>query len=401
MKYTALVADDEYIIRRGIISFLKNYEEIEVTAEAEDGEMALELAAEKEIDIFFVDINMPFMNGLQFIEKLKEIQPQAMIIVITGYDDFEFARTALRLGVFEYLLKPLMEEPFDDMIQNVLRELRQQNKENKYLKWARMTLQQNKTHLVDNFLRNWLEGRLSEEEIEERMQYLGIQIPKSYAITVIHLEQNADSNLSDQWDEDLLYYAARNISTEVYEGLKNVASCQTQEGDLVIISRNNGQNEVLNKSTECAECIEHFLPVKTVMVQETGEGYEYLSDTCARAVEQLEKLKGCSGVIKIVKQYIEENYSREELTLQDVADYTYLSPQHLSRIFRKEMGVTFIDYLTKVRIRKAIDLLFHDDLKMYEIAEKVGYSTQHYFSNVFKKNIGVSPVEYRKSIQKK
>lgn len=65
------------------------------------------------------------------------------------------------------------------------------------------------------------------------------------------------------------------------------------------------------------------------------------------------------------------------------------------------MGITFIDYLTKVRIRKAIDLLFEEDLKMYEIAEKVGYTTQHYFSNVFKKITGVSPAEYRKSAQKR
>ena len=177
MRCKAMVADDEYIIRRGIISFLRKYEEIEVVAEAEDGEMALEMAQEEDIDIFFVDINMPFLNGLQFIEKLKDLQPQAIIVVITGYDDFEFARTALRLGVFEYILKPLMEEPFDNMIQGVLKEVSQQNKEDKYLKWAKMTLQQNKIHLVDVFLKNWLEGRLAEQEIEERMQYLDISIP--------------------------------------------------------------------------------------------------------------------------------------------------------------------------------------------------------------------------------
>lgn len=69
MNCKAMVADDEYIIRRGIISFLRKYEEIEVVAEAEDGEMALEIAQEEDIDIFFVDINMPFLSGLQFIEN--------------------------------------------------------------------------------------------------------------------------------------------------------------------------------------------------------------------------------------------------------------------------------------------------------------------------------------------
>lgn len=401
MNCKAMVADDEYIIRRGIISFLRKYEEIEVVAEAEDGEMALEIAQEEDIDIFFVDINMPFLSGLQFIEKLKNLQPQAIIVVITGYDDFEFARTALRLGVFEYILKPLMEEPFDNMIQEVLKEVQQQNKEDKYLKWAKMTLQQNKIHLVDAFLKNWLEGRLAEEEIEERMQYLDICIPKQYAVTIIHLEQAVDKDLGENWDDDLLSYAVQNISNEIFNDLKNVSSCQVENGDLVVISKDMGAEELRRKQLKCMESIEGCLPLKVVSVQETGEGYENLVAVYNRAAEQMESVKGGSSVIKIVKQYIEDNYNREELTLQDVADYTHLSPQHLSRIFRKEMGITFIDYLTKVRIRKAIDLLFEEDLKMYEIAEKVGYTTQHYFSNVFKKITGVSPAEYRKSAQKR
>lgn len=401
MRCKAMVADDEYIIRRGIISFLRKYEEIEVVAEAEDGEMALEIAQEEDIDIFFVDINMPFLSGLQFIEKLKNLQPQAIIVVITGYDDFEFARTALRLGVFEYILKPLMEEPFDNMIQEVLKEVQQQNKEDKYLKWAKMTLQQNKIHLVDAFLKNWLEGRLAEEEIEERMQYLDICIPKQYAVTIIHLEQAVDKDLGENWDDDLLSYAVQNISNEIFNDLKNVSSCQVENGDLVVISKDMGAEELRRKQLKCMESIEGCLPLKVVSVQETGEGYENLVAVYNRAAEQMESVKGGSSVIKIVKQYIEDNYNREELTLQDVADYTYLSPQHLSRIIRKEMGITFIDYLTKVRIRKAIDLLFEEDLKMYEIAEKVGYTTQHYFSNVFKKITGVSPAEYRKSAQKR
>ena len=73
MGYKVLVADDEYIIRRGIISFLKQYSDFELAAEAEDGEMALELAKSISPDVYFVDINMPFLNGLQFIKKLKEI----------------------------------------------------------------------------------------------------------------------------------------------------------------------------------------------------------------------------------------------------------------------------------------------------------------------------------------
>ena len=86
MGFKALVADDEYMIRRGIISFLEKYG-FEVAAEAEDGEMALELARETPVDVYFVDINMPFLSGLQFIEKLKEACPKALVVIITGYEE--------------------------------------------------------------------------------------------------------------------------------------------------------------------------------------------------------------------------------------------------------------------------------------------------------------------------
>ena len=97
MAYRVLVADDEYIIRRGIIRFLRKYEEMEIVAEAEDGGVAREFIENQEIDVAFVDINMPFLNGLGFIRQLKEISPKTVVVIITGYDDFEYAREGIRL----------------------------------------------------------------------------------------------------------------------------------------------------------------------------------------------------------------------------------------------------------------------------------------------------------------
>ena len=123
MIFNALVADDEYLIRRGIISFLNKYEDFEIVVEAEDGEMALELAKKVPLDVCFVDIIMPFLNGLEFIRNLKEIHPRALVVIITGYDSFEYARTALRMEVFEYLLKPVMEDKFQVMMEAVKEKL--------------------------------------------------------------------------------------------------------------------------------------------------------------------------------------------------------------------------------------------------------------------------------------
>lgn len=399
MGYKVLVADDEYIIRRGIISFLKQYSDFELAAEAEDGEMAFELAKDISPDVYFVDINMPFLNGLQFIKKLKEINPRAVVVIITGYDRFEYAREALKLGVFEYLLKPLMEEPFDEMIQRIREKLQKEESEDKYLDWARSMLAQNRTYLASNFWQKALEGHYTNEEIRERSQYLNLSLPEQFTLTVVSLEYQKMEDVKATWNEDLLFFVAENIANEMFHGLVNPNSCQDRHGNLVVISKTAPQEAAEEQVETYCNMLESHLPVRSVVIQVSGDDYGALAETYETAVSRLKELETGSPVIKDVKLYIEDNYSREDFSFQDAASHVNLSVPHLSRMFRREMGVTFIDYLTGVRIRKAIELLQNDELKIYEIAELTGYANQHYFSNVFKKNLGVSPAEYRRLIK--
>ncbi len=399
MGYKVLVADDEYIIRRGIISFLRQYSDFELAAEAEDGVMALELAKDISPDVYFVDINMPFLNGLQFIKSLKEINPRAVVVIITGYDRFEYAREALKLGVFEYLLKPLMEGPFDEMMQRVRERLQREASEDKYLDWAKSMLAQNRTYLASSFLQRALEGHYTREEIMERSQYLNLLLPEPFTITVVSLEYQKMEDVKSTWNEDLLFFVAENIANEMFQGLVNPSSCQDRHGNLVLISKTVAPEIAEEQSETYCKMLESRLPVRSVVIQGNGDDYGALAETYETAVSRLKELETGSSVIKDVKFYIEDNFSREDFSFQDAADHVNLSVPHLSRMFRKEMGVTFIDYLTSVRIRKAIELLHNGELKIYEIAELSGYANQHYFSNVFKKNLGVSPFEYRRLIR--
>lgn len=397
MKFRALVADDEYMIRQGIIRFLNRYEEFEVVAEAEDGEMALELSRKTAVDVYFVDINMPFLNGLQFIEKLKEISPRALVVIITGYDSFEYAREALKLGAFEYLLKPVMEDSFDEMITRVSEQLERERNENKYLEWAKNTLLQNRGYLAANFLQKALEGHFTEEETRERARYLGMELPEKFAVTAVRLEHQKTADVKGEWTDDLLFFVAQNVANEIFNAGDSVGSFENGYGDLVVLSRQSSEAE--GQLEHYRSLMENYAPVKCIMVQRMGEGLLRLPEVYQEAVARLAEIVGVSSVIKEVKAYVEQNYWREDFSLQDAADYVNLSVQYMSLLFRKEMGVTFVDYLTSVRIRKSIDLFQDEELKIYEIAERVGYATQHYFSNVFKKNLGVSPAEYRRKMK--
>lgn len=399
--YKALIADDEDIIRRGIAYFLKKDPEIEVVAQAEDGEMALELAAEHLPDLLFVDINMPFLNGLEFIEKLEGILKNAVIIVITGYDDFKYAQKALRLGVFDYLLKPIMENTFYDAVDRAKEQLGRRKKQVKYLEWARVLVEKNRPALIAEFLEGWLGGHFSETEVEERIAALSLELPKDFGVTLIHLEDKDNAEIGGEWDDDLLFYAAENIAEEVFQSFQPVSACRNAGGDLVLITACTPREEWLAAGERLSRLLQQYLPVDVAIAHKGAGEFSDLPGAYEAAMDEMRALLETPQLVRDVKHYIEEYFSMEAFSLTDAADYTHVSPQHLSRVFRQSTGITFMDYITRVRIRKAIELLADEDLKMYEIAERVGYSSQHYFSSAFKKVLGVSPMEYKKGLQKK
>ena len=395
MKYRTLVADDEPMIRRGIISFLKAYDDFEVVAEAEDGEVALEKAKSTVIDVFFVDINMPFLNGLDFIKELKKLYPQALVVIVTGYDLFEYARKAVGLGVFDYVLKPLMEDPFDELIGRIREALSKRSgeeMEKKYLEWARDKMNESRELLIAEFSKKIIDGRLSEDEITQECKYLNLKLPEEYSLILVRIDTKPTEDIDSNWNEDLLYFVSENIALEMFASLALESRCRDESGNLVLV-------ELEEKCNEYIGYISGILPVKCVIETASGTGAGTIATSYQEALSKASENTGFSSILESVMQLIQDNYSREEFSLQEAADNVGLSVAYLSRIFRKEAGCTFVDYLTNLRMRKASILLHDEEMKIYEVAEKVGYTSQQYFSLVFKKKLGISPAEYRQSIK--
>ena len=244
--YNVLIADDEPKIRRGIKQWVEETDlPFRVCAEAENGRQALELALHYKPELLLVDINMPHGNGLDFIRQVKSILPDSVVIVISGYDNFEYVREAFKQEAFDYLLKPVPRSDFNRILLQACRELSK------------------------------------------------------------------------------------------------------------------------DRSAE--------MPIR---------------------LDDHEK----SPLILRVEEYIREHYSDRELTLQRTAGIFKVNKTYLSRLMKQELNASFTDYLTSFRIEKAKELLLlaGEDIKMYQIAVKVGFSSQHYFSRVFKNLEEVSPMEYRR-----
>jgi two-component system response regulator YesN len=399
MKYKALVADDEYIIRQGISGLLSSYEDFEVVAQAEDGEIALEMAKEQKIDVYFVDITMPFLNGLQLIEELKKLQPLAVIVIITGYDKFEYAQEAIRLGTSEYLLKPVQEDMFHDMIERLRKILQKRSVEEQYLEWAEKKLVENRGTLIMELLLRILEGHLTPEEIRQECDYLSLKLPLDFHIIIIRLDYQKNNDVKQVWNENLIFFASQNVAKELFADLNCETSIRDNYGNLVLITQRADVKGLEERIERYQRFTESNFPITCKVVHREERGYQKLGEAYQAAAGQLAELSGISEVVQRITEIIEDNYGREDFSLQDVAEEVNISVPYLSKLFRREMGYTFVDYLTNLRIRKAIELLHDDQMKMYEIAERVGYATQHYFSNVFKRKIGISPIDYKKNIK--
>lgn len=399
--YKVLIADDEDIIRQGIASFLKERAEFEVVAEAEDGETALELAVQFMPDLLFVDINMPFLNGLQFIEKLEGVLKDAIIIIITGYDDFNYAQQALRLGVFDYILKPIMEDVFYASLDRAKLELKKISEQSRYLKWAKVLLEKNKGQLTESFLNDWLGGHYSNTEAEERIEFLKLLLPEQTGITVASLDYKNSIEIGSEWNDDLLYYAAENIAQELFQPFSPILICRDPGGNLIILSSCKMQAAWHDAAKQFSLLLERHLPLRVTAAQYEAGSFSNAPAAYEQALIKIGELRGVPQLVKDVQNYIDTNFPNEKFSLQDAATAFHVSPQYLSRLFRHAVGITFVDYVTRDRIRRAIELLEDEEMKIYEIAELTGYSNQHYFSSAFKKILGISPIEYRKNLQNK
>ena len=104
--------------------------------------------------------------------------------------------------------------------------------------------------------------------------------------------------------------------------------------------------------------------------------------------------------MELILKFIDENYA-DEINLESIAGEVFITPGYVSILFKQVLGINFVDYLQKVRSNKACELLADVRLKIYDISCKVGYKDEKYFSQVFKKIIGMTPTQYRKTIQQR
>jgi len=520
-----LILDDEPFIREGL-KVIVDWERYgyEIVAEAGNGMDAIRQLETSSADLAFVDLKMPGMSGLEFIQYVqKNISNSMRFVILTGYADFKYAQTAVRLGVNDYMLKPI--QPAE-----LIKRLEQMNLE--YLEENRRKQADLNLHRLeyDKHMANVLHGKYSMEDInfvEEKLQpsrhlqYVSFELDENlegfcklseeeklklqercmeimerlmnnpyYVVPIMEREEHVygvgllfTTTLPDKENQKSMEYLLW-LKQEVDLGIKHPVQVYigSTEKSLMTISRSfqsiritrclhNFSEEkkpvTLYEELECrtaasaimyseiddlVECVKHHdkegihLAVKRFyrgiwnnamnldMIyantynllyrlielakeaddeMEQDEVIKYISNESFGKIilsgsvnevshfiteysDYLRQLKsgGAKDILNMVEKYVQENYT-ENLSLKYLGETFFVNNVYLGQLFKKKFGVAFKEYLNDIRIREAIRLLEVTNLRIYAIAEKVGFQNVNYFINKFVQKTGVTPNQYR------
>ncbi len=400
MSWKTVIADDEPKIREGLRSLAESFDlQLEVCGEAKNGVEALALIERESPDLALVDICMPKLNGLQLIERIRAVQPDCRVIVVSGYNEFAYAKEAMALGVRAYILKPVAEQELYDTIHDLTQEMDRERVKQRFIDLANYQLEQHREYLQGVFFNDWMEGKLTREELEGQKELLQIDFGESTALILVSDQNGRGVSLrmnESSISEDVYQFALSRLLEELLEEYFPAYFFTDRYQNVVGIFHHYGKSmEFLRHHVE--KGLEQMLGGQcTVAVEKCEE--KAVPEVYARILREVQRDLECRPVVTEAKKYLYEHFTDPDLDLNLVARSIGISPAYLSRLMKQELGMSFRDFLTSLRINEAIVLMRNTGLSINEIADKVGYKNQHYFSTAFKNSMGISPSEHRKNI---
>ncbi|NLY42935.1 MAG: response regulator [Clostridiaceae bacterium] len=399
--WKVLIVDDEPIIRKSLRRLMNWHQyDMEVVGEAGNGREALEIVEELQPNVVLVDICMPIMDGFQLIEKLNGILDNWLAIVISTYEEFSYAYRAVKLKAFDYLVKPVNKEQLHEILYKAKEELQKNESLNKQYALLKTHLEKSLPILRKKFIDDWIKGRLAEQEIRENLYYLKMAFPEHVGVLAIKNTGMCIRNMfMGDWANNLIPYAIQKIALDALPKNNKCISFVDDNGCVILIMPLNKMPNWLYIAKKIEKNVEQDLRCKVIIAQRRmDEGILSFPDVYREIMRELFEERECSPMLLLAKSYIDQNYFDKSLSLEKVASEVQASCSYLAKHFRKQLGVTFNQYLTRVRINEALRLMRDHTVKIYDISQAVGYNSQYYFSKKFKSIMGVSPKKYRDGI---
>lgn len=393
--YKTLFVDDERLIREGI-SNLIDWERItgqELTL-AENAKVALKYLEHEKYEIVISDIYMQDMNGIELAKCIKGKWPDVVVILLSAYEDFDYARKAIEAGVFKYLLKPVIPEELEDAVNEAISQVKINEETKKRIDHSQEVLEDYRRELKKNLWKDILSGNMrNEDEIFERFEKMNMSKNISPIYVVVYKTD----------DESMLYQNQVAIDKVVSSCFEGYIDTVFMDNYIVILLKKENAKSVLYAFGDLVKEMFHFevymgegktvKDLSTLHMSVESAKYNIQKN---RANKKDEPTQIVLAAVEMIRKEIEN----VDFNINTIANALYLTPAYFSRVFKRKMEMTCIDFIKNYRINLAKELLQNTDLSIQQISEKTGYATVYYFSQQFKQVTGESPGSFRKKRQK-
>ncbi|NQJ69894.1 response regulator transcription factor [Streptococcus suis] len=424
MNYKMLVVDDEYMILEGIKHLLPYQDyHVDIVFTAENAEEALDYVSKNAVDLVLTDVSMPEMTGLEMISQMKELVPDIHIIIMSGFQEFEYARKAISLGALDYLVKPINKQELASLLQQ---------------------LPSLKKDLDRDYIKGFLDGTVEAQDFLAHSNKKWLVVNRqanerddARAKNILH--QVYYFQLTDGHIEGSLYKEEITPETtiqEVVDKVERYVFYQSLSGDLQATTaslykdmepllRTGQLGKIIAVLPEIADKLRESTPAvyltKQFFNQIMSDVFYYFNEVDHQRLEsfylQVEASQELDQLLTCFKEYLKKfsegsSYSphvqevvtivnqqyAKELTLKDMSARLYLNTVYLGQLIKKETGHTFAELLNHQRIKVAQQLLLSSPLGIEEICFQVGYTNVGYFYKIFKRICGESPKNYRQKL---
>jgi two-component system, response regulator YesN len=360
-KYKVVIIDDEPWTRE-VIKTLGAWENLglEVVGEASDGEFGLELIRQTAPDIILTDVKMPHLNGIELVDLLRKENNKSLVIFISGYDDYTYIRSALKLDAVDYLLKPLKAEELNKQLNTCLQLLSKRNE-----------VRNEGKGLESGFLEAIWAGKYYtlRDNLCDSLNSMDTDIIRQKCNEIYRLI------ISNEGEEP-----AKSIIVCIYYNLMNTL-------EHFLLSRDKKPKEILGNRVIA------FVFSRDSSLKEMLEYVQQLYCIASNQLQEYNRNRNRLDINKIQK-YVQDHYA-EGITLELTAAIFYVSKEYLSKAFKAETGKGFSEYLTALRMERAKELILDYKIPLKEVGELVGYIDQAHFYKTFKKYYGKTPGEIR------
>ncbi len=395
--YRICILDDEYLTCLGLEKAVPwDTIGVEVAFTALDGKKGLELIRKAKPDLVLTDIRMPGLTGVDLVKELKKDGFEGEIIVLTAYRDFDYAVETYKSGIFSYLLKPVDNEELLKTVKEAIVKLNSKRKE----KERKRNRAGNLSRMESTFFYQLLHNITNEEFIQNSKKFDFVVPPSGILFLLKKENKEEEGSLSEAGDlllseikKEGLDYLPR-ASEDSYLAF---IDSKEEEKVLSILRKSFSLVEERTDTIYTGSICSYSSPVEISLAYKTDK--ENIKNKMFFGFNSIEIPKESSIsyrhyiAIQDFYRILSEHY-KDDLSVSIVSERRNVSDSYLRHLLRKSLGRTFNDILTDYRISLSKKLLKEGKLRVNEIADKVGYNDEKYFSRVFKKRVGVSPSDY-------